>query len=199
MDQNELEGKPFAWTKKSTEAAVLLAEDDLNDGRIAETVGTSLSTLKRWKQHPEFLTRVADNVKELEAEALRAVVNSRRKRQKRYADMDRRLQLIIEEREADYADAPGGKSGYIVQQKKSVGYGKNTQIVDEFAFDSALFREQRALMEQAAKDGGQWTEKAEVTGANGGPVRIREVVIDRTALPESSSDLDDEPDMGEEE
>ncbi len=197
MTSTDNETKPFRWTKGLIAAAPLLAEDEMSDARIAEEVGISTATLARAKRHPEFQKRIAEHEADLDREARRGTILRLRGRLKKYADMDRRLQIIVDEREAEMVAVTGGKSGYLVRQKKSVGYGRETQIVEEVAFDSALHREQRALMEQAARETGQWVEKGEISGPNGGAIKIREVVIDRTAKPSSDDDDDPEDNLGD--
>lgn len=188
--------KPFPWNAKSIKAAVLVAEDDMNDERIAEAVGTSHYTLGKWKSHPEFKERVALNLEALERAMLRLPIAKKRKRVQQLDDMNRRLMLLVEDREAAYAedkDVIGGRTGLVVKQTRLLGTGKDARIVEEFAFDRPVVMELRATQEQAAKELGQWVDKGEITGANGSPLIITEIVIDRSnAAPESDEDEGDE-------
>jgi hypothetical protein len=91
-----------------------------------------------------------------------------------YADMQKRLWQIVIERAADpsMAKVAGGKGGFIVRQIKAVGAGAAQKIVPEYVADVALSRELRGVLEQASKELGQWTEKREVTGKDGGALSI---------------------------
>lgn len=197
-DNPKYGNKTWTWTAKRVQAAQLVAEDDMKHARIAEEVGVSGATLANWKATPEFRERVVEYEAELEAEMLRLPIARKRKRVAGYDDLKRRLLMVIEDREEVYvqdAEVVAGRTGLIVKQTKSVGYGKNSQIVTENAFDAALIRELRAVDEQAAKELGQWVDKGELTGANGGPLVITDILVDRSAAPEGTvDDDDDEPD-----
>ncbi len=57
-------GNPSKWewsTNKET-AAQLLAEDSLSIPQIAQQLGTSESTIDRWKKVPEFQARIKENI-----------------------------------------------------------------------------------------------------------------------------------------
>lgn len=75
-----------------------------------------------------------------------------------------RIQQLRDARAADLATVPGGDTGLIVRQMKSVGFGENNTLVEEYAFDAALSRELRETLKQAAQELGQWSEKQEVDG-----------------------------------
>lgn len=179
--QKTTEGKPFAKTKERLLAARLLAEDFLSDERIAAEVGINRTTLHNWKKNPDFQGWVADFQEDIYQKMMRLPIAKKTSRIAKLNEMERRLQLIIDERADANIDAPGGKSGYLAKSIKSVGYGKQTQVVEEVAFDAPLFKEQRAILEQAAKELGQLTDKTELTGAGGGPLVITELVVDRSA------------------
>jgi phage terminase small subunit len=83
------------------------------------------------------------------------------------------LQIVRERSQhEDYRDTPGGKTGLLVHTVKQIGGGLTAERVDEFAVDTGLLKELRELEKQAAQDLGQWSEKREVTGKNGGPIQI---------------------------
>ncbi|MGI4790403.1 MAG: phBC6A51 family helix-turn-helix protein [Janthinobacterium lividum] len=64
--------------------------------------------------------------------------------------------------------APGMETGLLVRGYKVSGGA----MFQEFTFDAALLRELRGHEEQVAKELGQWTEKKEITGKDGGPVEV---------------------------
>lgn len=186
----------FKWNKKKERAALLLAQNDMNQIRIAEEVGTTDVTISNWKREAEFMARVASHMDEIEQEMLRLPIAKRVVRLRRLNDLQERLQLVLDDRQNAYKNDEGivgGRSGVITKQTKSVGYGKNTEIIQEAAFDASIVREMRAIDEQAAKELGQWIDKGELTGANGSPLMMSEVVINMAGLGDAPIDDPDDP------
>lgn len=105
---------------------------------------------------------------------LEAAIESRDGRIRMYSEMQRRLWLIVEERGADpgMAKVAGGKGGFIARQIKAIGAGAAQRIVPEYVADVALSRELRGVLQQAAQELGQWTEKRELTGKDGGAISV---------------------------
>lgn len=199
-DFEEREGPMFRWNEKLIRAALLVAEDDMSLRRIAEEVGIAYPTLLKKKNAPEFKQRVAEHLEELEAEMLRLPIAKRRKRIARLNDMSERVQMLIDDRATVFGEDEsivGGRTGIVVKQTKSIGFGKNAQIVIENAFDRALLMELRAIDEQAAKETGQWVDRGELTGKNGSPLILTEVVINRGGVPEGEDGSDEDPDEGD--
>lgn len=152
----------FVWTKKREQAAALVADDQLADREIAQSIGVNKVTLERWKQHPSFRARVDALVEDVRL-ALRAKgISDKANRVAALDDRWRRMQRVIDERAADesYADVPGWKTGLLVHQRKKIGHGEDSEVVDEFVVDVGLLRELRAHEEQAAKELGQWVERS---------------------------------------
>ena len=177
-EANETE-KKFRWSKAAADAAVLLADDEITNEHIAESVGVSVTTLWRWRQEPEFQERVAEHTAALHAAMLRHAIA---KRHKRIAVLDRlhtKAIAVIDARAEGMAgeDAPGADTGLLVKSYKQVGQGPAAQLMEEFAVDTGLLREIRAIEEQAAKELGQWIEKSEHGGPDGGPVRVEVIGI----------------------
>jgi hypothetical protein len=188
--------KGWVWTAQRQKAAVLVAENNLSHARIAEEIPVSSSTLAAWKNTEAFMVRVRELEAEMDAAIMRLPIARKAKRVEGYQKLKDRLQLIVEDREQVYSqdeDVVGGRSGFVVKQTKSVGYGKQSQIVTENAFDAALFRELRAIDEQAAKELGQWVDKGEISGPSGGPIVISDLVVDRSSVggKDMSDDIDD--------
>lgn len=65
-----------------------------------------------------------------------------------------RLQVVMTERAADMAGAPGGRSGLLVRQSRQLG----EQIIEEYKLDTGLLGEFRAHEKQVAQELGQWSE-----------------------------------------
>jgi hypothetical protein len=89
------------------------------------------------------------------------------------------LQQVIQERAADpdMQHIPGGKTGLLVHTTKAIGAGRTQQLIDEYTLDAVLLREAREHEKQAAQEVGDWVEKNEQSGPNGGPVRVEVVGV----------------------
>jgi hypothetical protein len=170
------------WTGNRSKAVQHAAEDILTDEQIAAAVGVTRQTIATWRKHPEFEARRRELVAEMQERARQEGLGRLDVRMARYARRAASLDLIVTERadDPDMQDVPGGKSGFLVRQFKSIGTGPNARQVEEYHFDAALSREMRELEKQAAQDAGQWSEKQEISGAEGGPVIIRAIEVPRT-------------------
>lgn len=171
MAQN---GTGFRWTPQRDQAAQLVAEDSLTDEAIASEVGVSRRQLARWKCDGEFAARVEEIRKTLGDLALRHVISKRHRRVRALDERWEKLQRVIAERGAakEMAKVPGGRTGLLVRTVKGLGTGDNFRTVEEYEVDTGLLRELREHEKQAAQELGQWSEKRELTGADGGPVPI---------------------------
>ena len=143
---------------------------------------------------PNIQERIAEYRKRIEDEG----IANQQNRIDAYNRRWKLLEQIRTERAGDewLSDVPGGSTGFVVKQLKTVKHhylpdpddedGKPSQMLVETwesAVDVGLLREWRELEKQAAQDIGQWTEKREVTGAGGGPIEITEVEVTRTVKP----------------
>ena len=158
----------FRWSPLKERAAVLVAEDDLSDAAIADTLGINRRQLTRWRQHPEFAARVAEHVSALEAAMMRLAIAKKRRRVARLERDWQRMQDLIDARAEEMADVTGGDTGLLVRQTKVVGTGKNVQIIEEYVFDRALIAELRDTEKQAAQELKQWSETVD----HGGVVQV---------------------------
>lgn len=222
--QNETVQKPFPWSTRSEEAARLVADDTLTNAEIADEIGVARATLQRWKTHPEFIARVSLEFAEIQKRARRNGIARLDRRVKAANDRHARMTALIEARAAEMkGEVAGGETGLLVRQLKHVtvrvestkdGKTAGPPIVTreehyEYAFDAALVREIREVEKQVAQDVGQWAEKVEHTGANGGPIRVqaideridalaekfgitREAVLERMAEARKRKDEDDD-------
>lgn len=163
----------YRWNKASTRAAQLVAEDALTDEQIADQVGWSRASLTRLKRRPEFQARVASIVADTAAALKAKGIAEAQARIDDHVDLHKRLRQIIEERAADetWADKPGWKSGLLVHNIKQVGAGPYASTVDVFDTDTALVNTINANKKQIAQERGQWAEKRELTGKDGGPIK----------------------------
>lgn len=67
-----------------------------------------------------------------------------------------RLDMIVADREKAFAHLPGGRSGFVGGRFKMLGTGENAREVEESFFDRDLVQEMRGILEQAAKECGEW-------------------------------------------
>jgi len=78
-----------------------------------------------------------------------------------------KVEQVIEERAKAYAHLPGGSTGLVGLKLRTIGQGLAAREVEESFFDKELAGEYRALLEQAAKEAGEWKpdggEKADAT------------------------------------
>jgi Helix-turn-helix of insertion element transposase len=144
--------------EKLEAAAVLVAEDSHSDEQIAAQLGITRSTLATWKTRPEFAARVDEVCSEFAEVALKRGIARKEYRMNTLANMHSKLLTVMEERAADpdLANIPGGNTGLIVR-KAVVSAG--ALVGYEYAVDTGLLRELRAIQEQAAKELGQLVEK----------------------------------------
>jgi hypothetical protein len=157
--------REWFWNTKRTRAAELLAQDELSDDEIAETVGATSRQFRRWKKREEFAARIEELREQFDIAVQRHAVAKRLRRVKALNDRWMRMQKVIEERAADPAmqEVPGGKTGLLVHDVKVVGGGDNVRVVDLYQVDTGLLKELREHERQAAQELGQWVEKKDLT------------------------------------
>ena len=171
------------YTQNTTQkqyAAVLVADDSLPDQVIADRVGISRKTLHTWKRKPEFIVMVKANQEELAAGLLPVAIANKRIRLEILQDLIDGMQAVVRHRRERYAaevsdaesavnatrrffgDATPAESmtGYMVKQETLNNAGKKTV---NWALDTGLIRELRAVLDDAAKEVGQRVEKREET------------------------------------
>jgi ParB-like chromosome segregation protein Spo0J len=151
----------FKWTEPAELAAELVAEGELSLDAIAERVGVARSTLRRWRQHPQFNARVDEALAGFRAAIRSNGLAVRERRVKALNDRWKKLLQVVEERAVDPArqNVPGGKSGLLVHNVKGVGKGDDFRVIDLYEVDTGLLRELREIERQIAQELGQWTEK----------------------------------------
>lgn len=162
----------FKWTAEREEAALLLAHDELTDEAIATKCNIDRSTLWTWKNLPEFSARIDENL-----EIIRRRIRSRgisicENRIKALQDRWERMKKVIDARSEDLEmqTIPGGSTGLLVHNVKSIGAGLAAERVDLYEVDTALLKELREHERQAAQELGQWMERKDVT-SGGLPVK----------------------------
>lgn len=165
--------------------------------RIAKYQGSSETLASVGAENlrkPQIIERIAEYRAKIEAEGL----SNQQNRIDAYNKRWKLLEQIRAERAVDewLSDVPGGATGFVVKHLKTVKHeyipgpddedGKASAMMVETwesAVDTGFLKEFRELEKQAAQDLGQWTEKREVSGKDGGPIHITEVEIVRTVRP----------------
>lgn len=158
-------GKPFEITAKQLKAARLFA-DGLSQADVAEAMGIKLDMARRWYDQPLFKAEIEAFV-EADREAIRKEgIANKQNRMDEYNRRWREMKALMRARaEWDVlADVPGGNTGLLCRDFKGV--------MPIYKVDAALLREMRELEKQAAIEIGDWTEKKELTGADGGAIPI---------------------------
>lgn len=198
MHDDARKPRPFRWTAKRARAAVLIAEDSLNDGEIAKALEVAPSTVYRWRQAPDFAGKVGAHIGALQAGMLRLAIA---KKHRRLATLDRlhsAALAVIEHRAARYRaqlgeadaetaaataakrvfghDVPAEAGTGLVVERESVNSAGYRAV--EWSVDVGLMREIRALEAQAARELGQWVDP----GAGAFTTRIEIVGVDADLL-----------------
>lgn len=75
------------------------------------------------------------------------------------------MKRVIEARAEKYADVPGGNTGLLVHNVKSIGAGVTAERVDLYEFDAALVKELREHERQIAEELGQWKQEWDDSGS----------------------------------
>jgi hypothetical protein len=194
MSQNVPGFGGFRWTTAKTQAAELVAQDQLTDDEIATTAGVNRRQLTRWKQHPDFKARVQEHLDTFREKIAAEGVINKQFRLGRLNDLQARLQAVIDARAEEHAEIPGGKTGLLVRTVKLVKvynseerpqdggdgetlYSAKRDIqVEEYVVDTATIREIREVLKQAAQETGQWVEKQAQTDADGKTLPLAELM-----------------------
>lgn len=152
----------FSWSKASDWAAQLIADGRLTYGAICSKVGVSDTTLRTWRNHPDFQARVNELLAEYREEVRRIGIAVREQRVKAQNARWQKLQKVMKERAKDPAHqgVPGWKTGLLVHDVKSVGAGEMAQVVDIYTIDTGLLKAMLDLEKQTPQDLGQWNETA---------------------------------------
>lgn len=200
----------FTWTNQLEEAAQLIADGESTHDEIAAKFGVHRVTVTTWCRQPEFKARVAELMEEFREATVHLAIS---RKEKRIASLNAHwldMAKVIRERSADpdMAEVPGGTTGLIVRDYKTVGVGEAAKTMPVYSVDTGLLKEIREHEKQAAQELGQWVEKGtrEISGPNGGPVQVQRQAPDLSKLSDADFnklermsrklDVDDAPRVG---
>ncbi|MDB5349482.1 MAG: Helix-turn-helix of insertion element transposase [Planctomycetota bacterium] len=162
------ERPPFAWTATTEAAALDLAADNLTDRQISAKLDIARSTLSVWKLHPEFAARVDEFRAEIRESIRKKGIAVKENRVRALNTRWKALHRVIEARAAEMEEIPGGDTGLLCHTVRGIGRGEDFERIDVYEVDTGLLRELRETEKQAAQELGQWAEKHEHTGPDGG-------------------------------
>lgn len=84
------------------------------------------------------------------------VIANKVNRVRKLDDLVTKIEQVMQARAEKYKDLPGGSTGLIAVRQRMIGSGENATIIDEPHFDKDVVSEYRAVLEQAAKEAGEW-------------------------------------------
>lgn len=190
-DDSRRAARPFKMTPQAEYAAVLLARAELTVEQVAETVGVARATLFRWRGHPDFQARGRQETEivrnKIRQDGIAVMENRLRFLQERHNLMRRVIKARAES--PIMKEVPGGDTGLLVHDVKVIGSGENAERLDVFEVDTGLLKELRSHEQQAAQELGQWAERHEVSGPNGGPIETKQTVPDWFAQEAAGEEL----------
>lgn len=162
-------------SQKQERAAVLLAADELTDKEIAKKIGVGGGCLGRWKKDEAFMTRVKLEIAIMAERALSKGIARRDRRLTRLDTLVNSVDQVLRERGAarDMKGVPGGKTGLITRDYKSIG-GVPIPI---YRVDNPSIQSIIDLQKEAAEETGQRVRKSEVAGADGQPLIAPKLVL----------------------
>jgi hypothetical protein len=174
----------FKWTKQNVKAAHLVAANELTHKKIAAEVGVSPRALANWLEVPTYRSFISRLIESTRKQLAQRYVAQQDQRISSYISDFERTDALIKARAADpeMCAAPGGNTGLLTRDVKSIGSGENAEIVDVYEFDAALMRERRELRKAVAEELGQIVQKHEVKSmADIPPERWTPEQLDRLA------------------
>lgn len=137
---------------------------------------------------PDIRAAIDEHLAEVRQQGIRALENRLAAQNDRWERINGMFAARAEYFKGD--PMPDARFGLMTRTLKSVKHtyepdpsdpdSKPTQVTTEaweYQTDTALLREARELEKHTAQELGQWTEKREVTGADGGPLTITGIEI----------------------
>ena len=139
-----------------------------------------LGQLLRWSKGHQWQKRLEQAAKEQRQAIIARGIIEKQNRLDAYNDLFKRSYDVIKARAGDETSTgPGSGSGLLARTYKGVGKGDDFKLIEEYAVDTGLIREMRELAKQTAQEMGEWTERKELSGPDGKPLVITEIVINK--------------------
>lgn len=111
----------------------------------------------------KFINRHADRLEALNAEVAKQIEDfAIAHKVNRVASKELRWQLLEQVRQARARGEHGMETGLVVRTFKSIGSGRNMQVVEEFKVDNELLAAMDRLEHSAAEELGELTQKVEL-------------------------------------
>lgn len=148
--------KQKALTGRQARAVRLVAEDEKSNQEIAQTLGVSRSAIDLWKTQTHFQEAVSAHIAKLQQNLERYSIA---RKDRRVAILDELLTRGLEVKKARaiaYKDkAPGGHTGLVVRQIRTVGVGETAKTVAEWSVDTGFIASMTSLLKAAKEETGK--------------------------------------------
>lgn len=154
-------------TEKQQAAAPLVAAGKLTLEKIAVAVGVSRRTITTWKADERFQAAVREARGAWRKRARGQGAADPDWRLRNLNDRYKRLRAVIEDRARDpqMRKVRGGRTGLIAVTYKMQSLGDGVSApVPEYAVDTGMLAEMRAIEQQVAIEMDQWKQKAPQAG-----------------------------------
>ena len=155
-------------TEQKLTAAALVADKRLTTAEIAAKAGVTERTVYLWKKDKKFQAEVARAQNAWRDKALTVGLAEVAFRMRNLNDRHRRLRAVITHRarKPEMLEVAEGRTGLIVATYKmqSMGEGRGSTAVPEYAVDVPMLQEMREIEDQAAVEMGQRKQKVERAG-----------------------------------
>lgn len=172
---------PFKWDPAKERCAVMIATEDLGDEELAKRSGVSRRSIVAWRQRSEFKARVEEHFQEWKKRVRDKGLALKERRLLSYLEDYENIQKLRRDRIAMYGPhlapdgltmipgIPGWETGFSVLVKKTIA-GRE---VDHYEYDNVTLGRSLEVRKQLAIELGEWENKLEVTGADGGAIDMQ--------------------------
>jgi len=173
----------FRWDARKRKAAALVAEGSMSTAEVAAEVGVVYETVWGWQRNAAFAAKVEEGVAAFEQEIRRHAYANRHRRIEalcRRAEEIERVWLARAKQQPETDDptiAAQLATRQIVKRAKYIGHGKYSERLFEYEADTALLRAWLEVLEQIARECGQWRETVQLSGPLGGPLAFVERTV----------------------
>lgn len=154
-------------SKRQHEAAELLATGRIPSKEVARQIGVTPETVYRWMKDGTFAPfqqLVRDYQGRYAEQVYQRGLSRREVRVESLVNLHERMMLIVDGRAKEMSKVPGGASGLLQHDIKSVGWGAQAEIMDIYRFDAPLVEKIMEIQKEIATELGQRVEKKEISG-----------------------------------